>query len=83
MTNNNLWWGYLHSNNTVQVKRWFGDHKDYRDDCHGNPFVIRVVEPFEASTREEAYQHIREEVGLAPATSPASSDENRKIDMNL
>ena len=48
------WWGYLHQNGTIQLKRWFGDHKDYIDDCEGNPFVLKVVEPFEANTREEA-----------------------------
>jgi hypothetical protein len=50
----NMWWGYLHSNGTMQVKRWFGDHKDYTDDCIGNTFVVQVVKPFEADTREEA-----------------------------
>jgi hypothetical protein len=54
------WWGYLHSNNTIQVKPWFGDHKDYQDDCIGNPFVQQVVEPFEAKTREEAEKIIIE-----------------------
>lgn len=56
MTNNNMWWGYLHSNNTIQVKRWFGDKKDYLDDCEGNPFVQEVVPPFEANSREEAIE---------------------------
>ena len=49
-----MWWGYLHSNGTVQLKRWFGDHKDYTDDCEGNPFTTRVVSPFKADTRDEA-----------------------------
>lgn len=53
-----MWWGYLHQNNTIQVKRWFGDHKDYTDDCNGNEFVQRVVPPFHASTREEAVRII-------------------------
>jgi hypothetical protein len=52
--NRPMWWGYLHSNGTVQVKRWFGDHKDYTDDCEGNDFVVRVVPPLAADTREEA-----------------------------
>lgn len=51
------WWAYLHSNNTIQLKRWFGDHKDYTDDCEGNDFVLEVVRPFEAYTREEALQY--------------------------
>lgn len=57
-----MWWGYLHQNGTVQVKRWFGDHEDYRGDCYGNPFVLRVVKPFEAKTREEAEAIITKQV---------------------
>lgn len=49
-----MWWGYLHSNGTVQIKRWFGDHEDYKGDCYGNPFVQIVVPPFEADSRDEA-----------------------------
>ena len=49
-----MWWGYLHQNGTIQVKRWFGDHKDYTDDCYGNEFVVHVVKPFAAESREEA-----------------------------
>lgn len=52
--NDIMWWGYLHQNGTIQVKRWFGDHKDYTDDCDGNDFVQQVVPPFSAATREKA-----------------------------
>jgi hypothetical protein len=54
-----MWWGYLHESGVIQVKRWFGDHKDYQDDCEGNPFVLQVVPPFEANTREDAEEIIR------------------------
>lgn len=54
MNTQNQWWGYLHSNGTIQAKRWFGDKKDYTDDCVGNEFVVSVVPPFRADTREEA-----------------------------
>jgi hypothetical protein len=47
-------WAYLHSNNTIQVKRWFGDVKEYTEDCENNPFVRRVFPPFKAFTYEEA-----------------------------
>ena len=57
-----MWWGYLHSNKTIQVKRWFGDKKDYTDDCEGNPFVLQIVRPFEANSREEALKIIEEEL---------------------
>ena len=55
-----MWWGYLHQNGSIQVKRWFGDHKDYTDDCENNPFVVQVVVPFKASSREEATKIITE-----------------------
>ena len=57
-----MWWGYLHQNNTIQVKRWYGDHADYTTDCYGNSFVLQVVKPFEAETREEALKIIQEEL---------------------
>jgi hypothetical protein len=56
--NDIMWWGYGHQNGTVQVKRWYGDHKDYTEDCEGNEFVEKVVPPFSADTREEAYKII-------------------------
>jgi len=62
MSNDMMWWGYLHSNGTIQVKVWFGDHADYTDDCIGNPFVVRVVKPFHAENREAAIEHIRLEL---------------------
>lgn len=57
-----MWWGYLHENGTIQVKRWLGDHRDYTTDCYDNPFVIQVVRPFKADTREEAMKYIIEKV---------------------
>lgn len=59
-----MWWGYLHQNGTIQVKRWFGDHKDYTEDCDGNDFVQRVVTPFAAPTREDAVRHIEMQLGV-------------------
>jgi hypothetical protein len=53
------WWGYLHQNGTLQLKRWFGDVKDYTEDCEGNDFVQRVVTPFDADTREEALEILK------------------------
>lgn len=60
------WWGYLHSNGSIQVKRWFGDHKDYTEDCYGNDFVVQVVPPFEADSRESAISHIMNVLGPQP-----------------
>lgn len=53
-----MWWGYLHANGNIQVKRWFGDHKDYTDDCENNDFVLQVVHPFHAESREQAIEII-------------------------
>lgn len=62
------WWGYLHQNGTVQIKRWFGDHGDYTSDCEGNPFILEVVRPFEADSQQEAEKIIRERLKLASGT---------------
>jgi len=58
-----MWWGYLHSNNTVQLKKWSGDHKDYTDDCYLNDFVVQVVKPFSASTQKEALRILKNKLG--------------------
>lgn len=57
-----MWWGYLHQNGCIITKRWFGDRKDYTDDCTGNPFVQKVVKPFEAETREQAVEIITKQI---------------------
>jgi hypothetical protein len=59
---NNKWWGYLHANGAIIVKRWWGDRKDYTNDCIGNPNVQQVFEPFEADSREAAYMIIEREL---------------------
>ena len=64
MSDELMFWGYLHSNGTVQVKRWFGDHKDYTEDCDGNEFVVVIVKPFKATDRESAYRIICDRLGM-------------------
>ena len=59
-----MWWGYLHQNGTIQVKRWFGDHKDYTEDCDGNDLVQRVVRPFAAASRDEAVAVLKMTLGI-------------------
>lgn len=49
-----MFWAYIHTNGSLLIKRWFGDHRDYTDDCIGNPNVRRVFEPFEADSFDEA-----------------------------
>ena len=58
------WWAYLHSNGTVQLKRWSGDMRDYTEDCEGNDFVLQVVRPFEADTREKALEIANQRLGF-------------------
>jgi len=65
MGNEIMWWGYLHQNGNIQVKRWFGDHKDYTDDVDGNDFVVQVVRPFSAETRQLAESIIKDRILVA------------------
>ena len=48
------YWAYLHSNGNVIVKPWYGDHQDYTTDCENNPFVQRVIPPFESENEDKA-----------------------------
>lgn len=71
-----MWWGYVHSNYTVQLKRWFGDHKDYIEDCENNPFVLKVVPPFTAQTREEAQDYMAGYLSRGFADNPDKAVKN-------
>jgi hypothetical protein len=62
--NDLMWWGYLHQNGSIQLKRWWGDHKDYTDDCYDNEFVQRVVKPFKANDQKEAFNILKTCLGL-------------------
>ena len=48
----NEWWGYLHTNGTVQVKRFFGP-RDIAE-AQESDFVVRTTVPFVAVNREDA-----------------------------
>lgn len=56
-----LWWGYLHTNGTIQVKRSFGHpllaQQDI-DEALKSPFCKKVFAPFEALTREHAIKQV-------------------------
>lgn len=47
-----LWWGYLHVNGGLHLKRYFG-REDIRQATE-SPFVDEAYGPFEADTRDEA-----------------------------
>jgi hypothetical protein len=57
------WWGYWHSSGKAILKRYFNDPKDYTYDVQDNPFVLRVVPPFEAPNRDEALKILVERLG--------------------
>ena len=52
----NLWWGYIHINGSVQVKRYFNpdDLKEARE----SDFTEIVQGPFAAATREDALKKL-------------------------
>ena len=56
------WWGYLHINNTIQVKRYF-DCEDLHE-ANASPFVKIVVNPFKATGRENALEIIKQKLGV-------------------
>jgi len=58
-----LWWGYVHVNGSLQVKRFFSE--DDLDDARSSPFVDEVIRPFEAESREDAINKLN---------SPSPSD---------
>ena len=51
------WWGYLHVNKTLQVKRYF-DQKDI-DEANESPFVEKTFGPIEADDRDMALDLLR------------------------
>lgn len=56
------WWGYLHTNGSVQVKRYF-DERDI-DEALVSPFVSKVTQPFEAEGRSDAIKQASEKLGV-------------------
>ena len=46
------WWGYIHKNGTLQVKRFFSQQD--LDEALESPFCIQVSNVVEAVDREEA-----------------------------
>ena len=48
----NKWYGYLHTNGSIQVKRYL-DSRDLQD-CDESDFVVSYTQPFMAIDREEA-----------------------------
>ena len=55
----NLWWGYRHTSGSVQAKRFFDDRASI-EDAYESDFVVNVVEPFPADSREQALKIVSE-----------------------
>lgn len=54
----NLWWGYLHINGTLQVKRYFGREDLF--EAQESPFVDRIAGPWPAKDRDDALEILKE-----------------------
>lgn len=54
------WWGYIHDNGSVHVKRYF-DREDILE-AQDSPFVSRVFGEFAANNRDEAIQIIKDKL---------------------
>lgn len=54
------WWGYIHDNGSVHVKRYF-DREDILE-AQDSPFVSRVFGEFAANNRDEAIQIIQDKL---------------------
>lgn len=54
------WWGYLHVNGTIKVKRYFGDWDGIQKDMQRTDLVAYVIGPFEACERDAAIKIIKE-----------------------
>ena len=54
----NKWWGYLHSNGSIQAKRFF-DQKDI-ESARESDFVLAVSWVFDAVNREDALMQLEE-----------------------
>lgn len=54
------WWGYVHINGSLQVKRYFST----RDlvEARESPFVKSVYGPWEASGRDDAISKLKQEI---------------------
>jgi hypothetical protein len=55
-----MWWGYLHTEGTVHLKRYFSP--DDIIEAEDSPFVQAAFGPFPSKTREEAETKLKSSV---------------------
>ena len=53
----NMWWGYIHKNGSIQVKRYLDKGCLY--DAQESQFVLYIITPFEAECREHSITYIK------------------------
>ena len=60
MTEQLQWWGYVHQNGSLQLKRYFSplDIQEAKE----SPFVLEVFGPWEADNREKATEKLRSDI---------------------
>lgn len=51
------WWGYLHTNKSIQVKPFYSDMDI--SEAQQSPFVLQVFGPFFADDRNDAIEQIK------------------------
>lgn len=56
-----LWWGYIHTNKELQVKRFFG-YEDI-EEAKESSFVEELYGPFEADSKEDAREELKRHFG--------------------
>ena len=60
-SNMNKWWGYIHNNGSLQVKRFFS--QEDLTEARESDFVARVYGPWECKDRESALARLKEDSG--------------------
>ena len=62
-----FWWGYLHSNGSIQTKRFINNLPNAMaslDDARESPFVVQMYGPFEAEDRKAAFKILKEKLTI-------------------
>jgi len=55
------WWGYIHENGSLQLKRYFGPED--LSEARESPFVRSVHGPWDCKDREEALKKLEQDSG--------------------
>jgi len=61
----NQWWGYLHKNGSLQVKRCGSRLESH--EAYGSPFILIVCGPWPADSHEEAIECLKRELEVVSA----------------